>query len=134
MWTVRSGQLSKQQGRYGERRYKRNHTECIVVADLCSQAADQVDAVRLGAGHLGVPLPHQVDIFIDAVRLDLVEDDGVDVLAAGEDLGKRTLDVAIELLALLGAVDEAGDGSAAGGLGGVDLGLAFFPYNAVGGK
>jgi hypothetical protein len=33
--------------------------------------------------HLRIPFPNELGVFVDLVRLDLVEDDRVDILSAG---------------------------------------------------
>lgn len=60
------------------------------------------------AGHARVPLSHQVDVLIHAVRLDLVKDDRMHILAAREHLAERRLDLGVHLPAFLGAVDQVG--------------------------
>jgi hypothetical protein len=67
-----------------------------------------VDAVLIHCGHAGVPLADQLYVFIHLVGLDLVEDDRVDIFAASQHLGKGALDILVEMLAFLGAVDERG--------------------------
>ena len=58
------------------------------------------------ASHTGIPLADQVHVLVHSVRLDVVEDDRVDVLASGEDLAEAALELAVELAAFLGAVDQ----------------------------
>jgi len=78
-------------------------------------------------------LADKVYILVHFVGLDLMEDDRMDVLAAGKDLREGALDIPVELLAFLGTVDEGREGATLGRLAG-GFGLLFFSYNAVGGK
>ena len=102
-------------------------TKSIVVANLSSPAAHQVDFVLLDRGHLGVPLADEIYILVNLVGLDIVEDDRMDVFATGEDLRERPLHVFVKHLSLFGAVDERGQGASLGaGLGsGIEV-LLFF--------
>lgn len=50
------------------------HTKGIIIAHLRPPTAHQVDAVLLNARHAGVPLAHQIRIFIDLIGLDVVHD------------------------------------------------------------
>lgn len=83
-------------------------TECVAVSHLCPPASDQMNLILGHRGHAGIPLADELDILIDLVGLDLVEDDAVDVLAAGNDLGEAGLKLRIMLPAFFGAVDEVG--------------------------
>jgi hypothetical protein len=105
----------------------KDRTKSIVVANLSSPAAHQVDLVLLNRGHLGVPLADEIYILVNLVGLDIVEDDRMDVFATGEDLRERPLHVFVENLSLFGAVDERGQGASLGtGLGsGIEVMLFF---------
>src|ERR1700761_4391243 len=61
-------------------------TKCFTVAYFCSPASNQVHSVRFDARHFGIPFTNQRHVFVDFVRLDLVENYGMHVFAAGEDL------------------------------------------------
>ena len=91
-------------------------TKGVVVAHLRAPAANQVDPVLCGSGHSGIPLANQIDILVYLVGFDFVENDGMDVFTAGEDLRIGAFDVLVELLALLGSVDERGQGATLGRL------------------
>lgn len=56
--------------------------------------------------HLCVPFADKFSVFVNFLRLDLVEDNGVDIFAAGQNLGKAALDVLVELATFRRAVDE----------------------------
>jgi hypothetical protein len=102
MWTAEvsgGGQIGHRPGK--------KRTKSITVADLCPPAANEVYMVFFDARHLGIPVPHQFDVLIHPIGLDPVEDDGVDVFPSRQDLGKAPLDVSVELLSLLRAVDES---------------------------
>jgi hypothetical protein len=60
----------------------RGFTKGVVVTDLRPPAAYQVDTVLLSTRHAGVPLAHQVHIFINLVGLDVVHNDRMDIFAA----------------------------------------------------
>lgn len=64
-------------------------------------------------GHTRVPIANKLNIFVHLTRLDFVKDDAVHVLAAGQDLGEAALDVLVHLPALLGAIDQLGEGAGA---------------------
>lgn len=115
--------------RWTKRQENESRTKSVVVADLGPPAPDEVDFVFLHAGHPGVPLADEVDVLVHLVWFDGVEDDGVDVLATGEDLGEGLFDILIEFLAFLGPVDQRGQRTPPRR---VSAGLPFFPYNAMG--
>lgn len=81
-------------------------TKGIIVAHLSAPAANQIDLVLWGGGHARVPAANQLDIFVHLVGMDFVENDGMDVFAASEDLGIGTFDVFVELLTFFGSIDE----------------------------
>ena len=83
-------------------------TECVAVAHFGSPAPDQMNLILWHARHAGVPRADEVDILLNALGLDIVEDDRVHVLAAGKHLAEAGLDLGVQLAALLGAVDEVG--------------------------
>lgn len=101
------------------------HTKCITIADLGSPASYQVNFVLGGVCHPGVPTTYKLDILVDLVRLDFVEDDRMDVFAAGEDLGEGPLHLLVQLLAFRGAVDQTREFTGSSGRG-VCLGLPRF--------
>lgn len=81
-------------------------TKGIAVADLSPPATYQMDLVLGNGRHLGVPFPNQLCILLDFVLLHLVEDNRVDVLAAGQNLGEAALNVLVELATFWCTVDE----------------------------
>lgn len=82
------------------------HTESVRIADLSPPTADQIDTILGHIGHLRIPLPNQIDIFFDLIGLDLMEDDRVHVLTAGQDFGERALHIFIHLSALGCAINQ----------------------------
>lgn len=56
--------------------------------------------------YLGVPLSYKLGVFVDLVRLDLVEDDRVYVFAARQDLREAPLNILVELPSLGRTIDE----------------------------
>lgn len=81
-------------------------TKRVAVAHLGPPAAHQMHIVLGRRRHLGVPFSYEFSVFVDLVRLDLVEDDRVHVLAAGQDLREAALNVLVQFAALGSAVDE----------------------------
>src|ERR1700744_2240174 len=81
-------------------------TKRVAVAHLAPPAADQVDLHLRHARDLGVPVANELDVLVNAVRLDVVEHDRVHVLAAREHLAEAALELAVELAALGRAVAE----------------------------
>lgn len=58
-------------------------TKRVAVAYFGPPATYEMDLVLGNGGHLRVPAPDQLGVLFDILRLDLVEDNRVDVLAAG---------------------------------------------------
>lgn len=56
--------------------------------------------------HLRVPLADELCVFIHLVWLDLVVDNGVDILATSKDLGEAPFNVFVELSAFGRAIYE----------------------------
>jgi hypothetical protein len=57
-------------------------TKCIAVADLSPPAAYEMHFVLWDGCHFRVPLSNKLCVLIRLVRLDLVEDNGMDIFAA----------------------------------------------------
>jgi len=60
-------------------------------------------------GHARVPSTDKLDVLVDLVRLDFVQNDTVNVFAAGKDLTETALNLLVHLTALLGTVEEVGE-------------------------
>ncbi len=87
-------------------------TKGVAVTHLGPPAAHEMHLVFGHSGHLGVPASHKLRVFVNLVRLHVVENNRVNILATSKDLGKAALDVLVELAALGRAVDERGQCSA----------------------
>lgn len=82
------------------------HTESIAIADFGAPASYQVNLVLGHARHLRIPVPDQLYVFVDLIRLDLVEHNRVHVLASCENLGEGLLNLLVHLPPFLGAIDQ----------------------------
>lgn len=89
----------------------RGLTKCVAVANFCAPASHQVHFVRGIGGHLGIPPANQLHILIDLVRLDFMEDNGMNILSPREFFRVRTFNVAVHVAALFCAIDELGEGA-----------------------
>lgn len=65
-----------------------------------------MDLILRQGGHARVPVANERDILVHLVRLDLVEDDAMDVLSTGDYLREGSLELRVVLTAFFGAVDE----------------------------
>lgn len=81
--------------RWGLKRAVVLDTESVVISDLSTPAADEVDPVLFHPGHLGIPFTHQPYILVDLVRLDLVEDNRMDIFSSRQDFGEGPLDILV---------------------------------------
>lgn len=70
-------------------------TKRVALAHLRSPAANQIHFVLWQACHLGIPLANQLCVFIDLVRLHIVENDRMDIFAASQDLREAAFDVLV---------------------------------------
>jgi hypothetical protein len=84
------------------------HTKGIAVSDLCSPTSDQMNLILRHVGHTRVPGADKLNILVDLVGLDIVQDDAVNVFAAGKDLTEAALDLLVHLTALVGTVEQVG--------------------------
>jgi hypothetical protein len=84
------------------------HTKGIAVSDLCSPTSDQMNLILRHVGHTRVPGADKLNILVDLVGLDIVQDDAVNVFAAGKDLTEAALDLLVHLAALVGTVEQVG--------------------------
>ena len=66
-----------------------------------------MNTILLQRSHLGIPLPHQLNILINLIRLDLVKHNRMDIFPTRQHLRERPLNILIVLLALSSSVDEA---------------------------
>lgn len=61
----------------------RELTKGVAVANFSSPATYQMDLVLGDRGHLGIPAANQLGVLFNVFLLDFVEDDRMNVLAAG---------------------------------------------------
>lgn len=82
------------------------HTEGIAIANFGAPASYQVDLVLGHAGHFGVPVSDQLYVFVDLIRLDLVEHNRMHIFASCENLREGLLNLLVHLSPLFGAIDQ----------------------------
>jgi len=73
--------------------------ECVAVAHLGPPTANKMHLVLGDGRHLRVPIAHKLSILIHLVWFHLVEHDGMDILAASQDLREAALNVLVEVSA-----------------------------------
>lgn len=82
------------------------HTESIAVADFSPPTAHQMNLILRLVGHPWVPFTNEVHVFVNHIRLDLMEDNAMHVLSSGKDLTETTFDLLVHLPGFRGAIDE----------------------------
>lgn len=85
-----------------------SHTESVTVADFSSPTSNEVNLILRHVGHAGIPRTNKVDILVHLVRLDVVEDDAVHVLASCKDLTEAAFNLSVHLLGFGCAVYQRG--------------------------
>ena len=56
-------------------------TKGIIIADLCPPASQQMHLVLLNVGNVRIPITDGFDIFSNPVRLDMMENERVNIFA-----------------------------------------------------
>jgi len=74
--------------------------ERVAITHLRPPAPYEMYLVFRNGCHLGVPAAHELCVLIYLVWLDLVEDNGVDVFAASQDLRETAFNILVELASL----------------------------------